>query len=72
MNGICSYSSATMTSGGTYPAMSSIMGVVDAVTTLDFVIVPVLEIEITMLYGKPTSSYVVADNNLSLECNRMN
>ena len=48
------------------------MGVFDVVATQDFAIVPVLEIEITMLRGKITLSLALVGNNIFLECNRMN
>ena len=56
------------------PTISSIMVIGDGVSTVDSVIVLVLEIKITMLYGKISSTLVVVDNNgtLSLEYNKMN
>ena len=72
MNVIYPYSSAAMTYGGTYQELSFIMDVSDVVVTLDSTTVLVLEIEITMLYGKLTSALALTDNNISLECSRMN
>ena len=72
INGTCSIYSVAATCSGTYPVVSSIMRVGDAVAISDFATAIVLEIEITMLYGKLTPTLTLANNNISLECNKMN
>ena len=52
--------------------MSSIMGVGDAIATLDFATVLVLEMEIIILHEKLTSTLALAEVSLPLECNIMN
>ena len=65
-------SSAAMTYGGTYPIVSSIIRVGDKVATPHYSTMLMLEIEITALCGKLTLALAVVDNNLFLECKRMN
>ena len=72
INGTRSTSSTTSTCGGTYPAVSSIMGVGDVVATPDSATVLVLEFEITILCEKLTSALAVVDGNLLLKCSGMN
>ena len=72
MNVVCSVSYVTMDCGGIYPTVSSIMSFGDAIATPDSATVLVLEIKITMLYVKITSTLALVDNNISLRCNRMN
>ena len=61
-----------MACNGTYLAMYSIMRVGDAIAIPNFATVLVMEIEITMLYGKLTLALALVDNNISLEFSRMN
>ena len=51
-NGIYSASSATMVGGGTNATVSSIMGIVEGVLTLDFVTMLLLDIQMTILCEK--------------------
>ena len=72
INGTCSSSSIATTYDGTYPTVSSRMGVCIVLATLDSAIVLVMQIKITILNGKLTSSLAYADNNLSLIFKIMN
>ena len=72
MNGIYLASFVTLSCSGTYPVVSSKMGMGDAVATPYFATVLVLEMEITILYEKITLDLVVTGGNISLKCSRVN
>ena len=72
INGLCLSSFRVVGCDGTYRVVSSMVIVGDAIAIPDFVVVLVLEIEITMLRKKLSSSLAVENNNFSLECSWIN